>query len=174
MRSGCQVAAKKVQNLPRDQWPVLLIDSHPGYISWEKYEHNQQQLRKTARAFGIDRRHGAPREGPALLQGLVICGVCGTRMTVRYHHRKGHLIPEYRCSIRTTPHGDPTCQVIPGGSIDEAIGKLLLDTMTLAALKLTMAVQAEIQTRFRVIYNGNSAHLSNLSRAHCLPHRNRG
>jgi len=137
----------QVQHLPREQWPVLLLDAHPGYISWQEYEHNQQQLGKTAQAFGHDRRHGAPREGPALLQGLAVCGVCGTRMTVRYHHRKGRLIPEYNCSVRTTPCLDPTCQVIPGGSIDEAVGKLLLDTMTPAALELTMAVQAEIQTR---------------------------
>ena len=137
----------KVQCLPREQWPVLLLDAHPGYISWQEYEHNQQQLRKTAQAFGQDRRHGPPREGPALLQGLAICGVCGMKMTVRYHHRKGRLIPEYRCSVRTIPHRDPTCQVIPGGSIDKAIGKLLLDTMTPAALELSMAVQAEMKSR---------------------------
>jgi DNA invertase Pin-like site-specific DNA recombinase len=137
----------KVQQLPREQWPVLLLDMHPGYISWQQFEHNQQQLRKTGRAFNIDKRHGPPREGPALLQGLAICGVCGSRMTVRYHHRKGHLIPEYNCSVRTLPYRDPTCQVIPGGSIDEAIGKLLLDTMTQEALELTMAVQAEVQSR---------------------------
>jgi hypothetical protein len=69
-----------------------------------------------------DRRHGAPREGPALLQGLAVCGGCGTRMTVRYHHRKGRLIPEYNCSVRTTPCLDPTCQVIPGGSIKDFKG----------------------------------------------------
>jgi DNA invertase Pin-like site-specific DNA recombinase/F0F1-type ATP synthase membrane subunit b/b' len=137
----------KSETLPREQWTVLLLDAHPGYISWQEYEHNQDRLRKTAQAFNIDGRHGPPREGPALLQGLVICGVCGSRMTVRYHHRRGRLIPEYRCSIRTTTYRDPTCQVIPGGTIDEAIGKLLLDTMTPAALELTRAVQAEIQTR---------------------------
>jgi len=139
--------ATKIQQLPREQWPVLLIDAHPGYISWQQYENNRQQLRKTARAFGQDRRHGAPREGPALLQGLAVCGVCGSRMSVRYHHRRGRLIPEYNCSTRASQYRDPTCQVIPGGSIDEAVGKLLLDTMTPAALELTMAVQAEIQTR---------------------------
>ena len=82
-----------------------------------------------------------------MLQGLAICGVCGSRMTVRYHRRRGRLIPDYQFSVRTTPYRDPTCQVIPGGSIDEAIGKLLLDTMTPEALELTRAVQVEIQTR---------------------------
>ena len=137
----------KVQNLPREQWTVLLLDAHPGYILWQEYEHNLQQIRKTALAFGSERRQCPPREGPALLQGLVICGICGSKMTVRYHRRKGRLIPEYRCCVLTAAYRTPTCQVIPGGSIDEAIGKLLLDSMTPAALELTMAVQAEVQTR---------------------------
>jgi DNA invertase Pin-like site-specific DNA recombinase len=137
----------KKESLPREQWPVLLLDAHSGYISWQQYEHNQEQLRKTALAFGQDRRQGAPREGPALLQGLAICGVCGSRMAVRYHRRKDQLIPDYFCCIRGLPYRDPGCQFIPGGAIDEAVGKLLIDTMTPMALELTMAVQSEIQTR---------------------------
>ena len=35
-------------------------------------------------AMVTDRRRSAPREGAALLQGVVVCGVCGLRMTVRY------------------------------------------------------------------------------------------
>ena len=30
-----------------------------------------------------------------LLQGRVVCGVCGTRMTVRYHVRQGKASPDY-------------------------------------------------------------------------------
>src|SRR6266849_6520424 len=65
------------RTLPRAEWPVLIRDVHPGYISWDEYEDNQQRLRANAWAFGADRRAGPPREGPALLQGLVICGRCG-------------------------------------------------------------------------------------------------
>ena len=73
--------------LPREQW-MLLKNAHPGYISWEQYEENLQRLRENAHANGQDRRKSPPREGPALLQGLVVCGVCGSRMTVRYHARQ--------------------------------------------------------------------------------------
>jgi DNA invertase Pin-like site-specific DNA recombinase len=66
--------------LPREEW-ILLPDLHPGYISWERYEENQRRLRENAQALGDDRRKSPPREGPALLQGLVLCGVCGHRMT---------------------------------------------------------------------------------------------
>jgi DNA invertase Pin-like site-specific DNA recombinase len=139
----------KKHHLPREQWPVLLLDAHAGYISWQQYEHHQEQLRKTALAFGQDRRQAAPRQGCALLQGLAICGVCGSRMSVRYHHRNDHLVPEYYCCIKVLPFRDPLCQCIPGESIDQAVGKLLIDTMNPMALELTMAVQSEIETRLQ-------------------------
>ena len=85
--------------LPREQW-ILFKDAHPGYISWVQYEENLQRLRDNAYANGQDRSKSPPREGPALLQGLVVCGVCGSRMTVRYHVRQTKLVPEYVCIFR--------------------------------------------------------------------------
>jgi hypothetical protein len=55
---------------------------HHGYIDWDRFEANQQQLADNARAYGIQRRSGPVREGPALLQGRVLCGLCGERMGV--------------------------------------------------------------------------------------------
>jgi len=85
--------------LSREQW-ILFKDAHPGYISWVQYEENLQRLRDNAYANGQDRSKSPPREGPALLQGLVVCGVCGSRMTVRYHVRQTKLVPEYVCIFR--------------------------------------------------------------------------
>jgi hypothetical protein len=85
------------RKLPRDEWTVLIRDVHPGYITWDEYEENQQRLLANAWAFGEDHRAGPPREGPALLQGLVICGRCGQRMTVGYHHWANRLVPDYAC-----------------------------------------------------------------------------
>ena len=90
--------------LPRDQWTVLITDSHPGYITWDQFEANQARLTELAPARGSDRTASPPREGPALLQGMAICGVCGRRMTVRYHTRRGTQFPDYICQyegIRT-------------------------------------------------------------------------
>jgi len=94
---------KKRELLPQDQWQVLIPDAHPGYISWQQYEEIQQRLRYNAQAYGIDRRHGPPREGPALLQGRVVCGICGNRMSVRYHRRGERLAPEYLCNRNSLP-----------------------------------------------------------------------
>ena len=75
--------------VPREQWTALIPDAHPGYITWEQFEPTSQPLAANAAAHGHDRAAGPAREGPALLQGLVICGRCGQRMTVRYHQRRG-------------------------------------------------------------------------------------
>ncbi len=85
---------------PRDQWTVLIRDAHPGYITFEQYEQNQQTLAANAAAHSHEERRAGPaREGPALLQGLVVCGKCGKRMTVSYHKRcNGEPQPDYHCS----------------------------------------------------------------------------
>jgi hypothetical protein len=83
----------RAHTLPQEEWLVLIPNHHEGYISWEEYEDNQRRLRETGQAYGKDRRKSPPREGPALLQGLAICGVCGRRMTLRYHARHGGLAP---------------------------------------------------------------------------------
>ena len=81
----------------QEDWQILIPDVHEGYISWEQFQQNQQRLRQNAQALGSDRRQSPPGEGPALLQGLVVCGLCGDRMTVRYHHYGGRRIPTYMC-----------------------------------------------------------------------------
>lgn len=137
---------RRTTSVPRDQWHVLPLDAHPGYISWDDYERIHQQLRASALAYGIERR-GPPREGPALLQGLALCGRCGMRMAVRDHRRRERLVPDYVCHIRTLQYRDAPCPVIPGGDVDAAMGQLLVDTMTPMTLELTLAVQAELEAR---------------------------
>jgi DNA invertase Pin-like site-specific DNA recombinase len=133
--------------LPREEWTVLITDAHAGYISWEQFEANQARLTANATAHGKDRRASPPREGPALLQGMVICGKCGGRMTVRYHTRNGQQTPEYVCQAEGIQHGTSICQRIPGAGIDDAVGRLLLDTLTPLALETALAVADELTNR---------------------------
>ena len=86
---------KLIKALPRDQWHTLIPDAHAGYISWEEYEANQRRLDENARFRSEDRRNTPPREGPALLQGITLCGRCGERMMVHYRKNGDSLIPEY-------------------------------------------------------------------------------
>jgi DNA invertase Pin-like site-specific DNA recombinase len=136
-----------IERVARDQWDTLIPGANVGYISWEEYEHNQKRLHDSAQAVGADRRKGPPREGPALLQGLVICGRCGHRMTIRYHSRNGQLCPEYLCQRDGIEHAEPICQRIPGVGIDQAIGALLVDAVNPMILEVSLAVQNELQSR---------------------------
>jgi hypothetical protein len=133
--------------LPREEWTVLITDAHAGYINWEQFEANQARLATNATAHGKDRRASPPREGPALLQGLVVCGKRGGRMTVRYHTRKGRQAPEYVCQSEGIQHGKAICQRIPDAGIDDAVGRLLLDTLTPPALETALAVAEELTSR---------------------------
>jgi DNA invertase Pin-like site-specific DNA recombinase len=138
---------KSFELLPRDQWMALIRDAHPGYLTWNQYETNQRLLLANAAAHGPDRTTGPAREGPALLQGLAICGRCGVRMSVRYNTRRGIQIPIYQCVRHNIEDGAPRCQTVPGAGVDAAIGQLLLDTLTPLALEVALTVQTELETR---------------------------
>ena len=135
--------------VPRDDWLVLIKDVHPGYITWEQYEENLRRIRENAVAYNVIDRKTPPREGPCLLQGLAICGKCGQRMTIRYkYQRKGRIDPVYLCQRHRIERWESSCQYIPGASIDEAISKLLLESITPLTLEVALQVQKELENRF--------------------------
>jgi len=78
---------------------VKIEGAHPGYITWERYVQNQEKLRQNMTRMGNPSR-GAPREGPALLSGLLICGRCGHRMGPAYARGARARFWTYVC------HGD--------------------------------------------------------------------
>jgi hypothetical protein len=137
---------RRTQRLPREQWYQLQSSAHPGYLSWEEYEENLKRLRENA-PVPKPQGAGAAREGPALLQGLAYCGVCGARMAVRYHTRRNRLVPDYVCSGNTSNRGAPPCQLVPGGNLDQMVGKVLVEAITPRKLELALAVQQEIDER---------------------------
>jgi len=135
--------------VPRDQWLVLIKDAHPGFITWQQYEENLQRMRQNAIAYNLIGRKTPPREGPCLLQGLAICGKCGQRMTIRYkYQRKGRIEPAYLCQRNRIERWESSCQYIPGAGIDEAISKLLLESVTPLTLEVALQVQKELENRF--------------------------
>lgn len=133
-------------SVAQDEWTVLLQDAHAGYISWEEFQENRRCLGENAK--GANQWPHRAREGPALLQGIALCGVCGSGMTPRYHVRSGgESVPSYICTGLFRRYSVQPCQSIPGQSIDEAIGQLLLNTLTPLALETALAVQQELQSR---------------------------
>jgi DNA invertase Pin-like site-specific DNA recombinase len=136
-----------IASLPRAEWQVVVREAHIGYIPWEVYEMHLTQLAANSQAY-TPQRLRPPREGPALLQGLVLCGRCGERMTVRYHQRGGQrIVPDYLCQRAGIARGAPPCQRVPGRDLDRAITNILAEVVTPEAVALTLAVQDELIAR---------------------------
>jgi DNA invertase Pin-like site-specific DNA recombinase len=144
--SGIVKCTKK--KLAPEEWYAFIPGAHPGYISWEGYQENQKKLRENATQYQCQRERTTPREGPALVQGLAICGKCGRRMQVQYHERRGNLYPDYVCGATASRLGLKQCARIPGRDIDKAIENLLLATVSPLNLEVALSVEQEIQRRF--------------------------
>jgi DNA invertase Pin-like site-specific DNA recombinase len=159
---------------PAAEWTVLIKDHHPGYITWDTYQANLAVLAANAAARGHDRAAGPPREGTALLQGIAVCGRCGRRMTIRYHARRGILVPEYMCQNAGIAAAQPICQHIPGDGIDAAIAGLILATLTPAAIEVSLAVageltaQAEHADHLRQLHVQRAEHAADAARGRYL------
>jgi DNA invertase Pin-like site-specific DNA recombinase len=137
---------KTVRARDNDDWLACIPDAHPGYISWEQHQENLKILK--ANGHGYDTaRASIPREGPALLQGRAVCGQCGRHFRVRYAARRGRQEAWYICDRAHTYRGEPVCQSIAGPPVDEAIGMLIAEQMTPAAVELALEVRQEIQAR---------------------------
>lgn len=135
------------RQVPSEEW-ILIRDVHPGYVTWEDYLSNLKRVKGNALAWSTERHKGPAREGTALLQGLVICGACGERMSVRYHSHHNAEIPTYWCGRRPLQRGEiGLCQTVHGGALDAAIGDIIIEAMTPLAIEVALGVQQELASR---------------------------
>jgi len=132
---------------PQD-WPIVLVDAHPGYLTWEQFLRHQHRLDDNRTGRDSDRR-GAVREGAALLQGLVLCGACGRRMSVRY--LADGRRPQYECNQVHAHLAGPTCQSLRGDGIDAAVAQVFLQALTPAHLEVSLAALEQLEERARQI-----------------------
>jgi DNA invertase Pin-like site-specific DNA recombinase len=126
--------------VPRDQWHVLHRDAHPGYITWEEYTENLKRLDEHAAKTPALHRKGAPREGEALLQGLVLCGRCGRRMHSMY---PSTWRPAYECPRNMTVQS--RCWATAARRIDEKVAAIFLEAVAPPEIDLSLAVLKEVE-----------------------------
>ena len=130
-------AAQK--KLPREQWRVVVRDKYPAYVSWDTFEKIQDMLRDNYAEYSRNKTRGVPRDGAALLHGVVYCGACGHKMVVQY--KSGS---RYICNYLRQQHGVPVCQYIPTNPVDaEAVAAFFkaLAPAELDAFAQAMAVR---------------------------------
>ena len=129
----------------RGRWLVYLPGVLPSYISIEQYERNMQRLdANRSRAQSL----GAVRDGPALLAGLVVCGRCGTKMTVRYQRGPGgKLHPVYVCAAASPITPLPSASSWPAPVSTHYVTGLLLEAMAPAALEVSLAAAGQVEAQ---------------------------
>jgi len=105
--------------LPMAEWKIPVNDVYPASIAWETFEQMQQMqqmLADTYAAYDRNKSRGVPRDGAALLHGIVYCGECGHKMVIQDKHRTRYhctyLRQHYRQHYRV-----PVCQDIPADPV---------------------------------------------------------
>src|SRR5208283_4083079 len=72
----------KSRRTPQEAWRVMIPDHHQGYIDGDQFTANGARL--SANRTNAEVLSGPAREGLCLLQGMLVCGTCGRRVSVRY------------------------------------------------------------------------------------------
>lgn len=130
----------RLRHKDRAEWTVVRQDVYPAYLSWDQFVANQDRMANNASDFAR-RTQGAPREGAALLTGLVVCGRCGRQMRAAY--KPG---VRYFCNALSTDFGSPMCLHLDGPSIEAAVVAAFFEALAPAELDLLDEVLAAERT----------------------------
>jgi DNA invertase Pin-like site-specific DNA recombinase len=125
-----------------DQCRVLIRDRFPAYVDWEEFERNQQKLRDNS---ALGKLLAAPRHGPSVLAGLLVCGRCGHRMLLGYMNVATHKAIRYRCQRDAIDYGGEKCQSLSGAALESFVVERLLQAVSPASLELSLAAGADIE-----------------------------
>ena len=119
---------------------MLIKDRFPAYISWERFACIQQRL---ADNRSIAAALGAPREGPSLLGGLLVCGRCGRRLLAAYSGKANRL--RYTCMQATMSYGAPGCLSLAGTVLDDFVAEQVMQVLAPASLELSLAAEQALR-----------------------------
>jgi DNA invertase Pin-like site-specific DNA recombinase len=128
-----------------DACRVLIRDRFAAYITWDEFENNQQKLAENS---VLGKMLSAPRHGPSVLAGLVVCGRCGHRMLVGYGTSGGKSKTKtlrYSCLRNAIDYGEEKCQSLSGAALESLVVERLLQVVSPASLKLSLAAAEDIE-----------------------------
>jgi DNA invertase Pin-like site-specific DNA recombinase len=145
--SGDRRSAKTGKVLPHQvpmaQWPVKIDVHHPAYLSWEEYVKNCEQMHQN---WNGGETRGVAREGNALLQGIVYCGICGHKMGVQNHVLREKRSPSYICqSNYHNGDADKICQSMTSRPVDAAVVEAFLESVSPMSLEVGFRVLEQLE-----------------------------
>lgn len=129
--------------LPLEEWPIVLQDSYPAYITWEQFLANRKCLADNQNRYRQD-RPGSPRKGQALLQGIILCGRCGSRMVLHYSGPQGQF-PVYGCKYARQQLQHGHCQEVRALGLDEEMERLVLAALEPDQIALALSALEQIE-----------------------------
>jgi DNA invertase Pin-like site-specific DNA recombinase len=132
------VVRSRIACMPRTEWLVEIQDHHEGYTSLEQYLRNLDAIERNRTNPQEAILSGPAREGLAMLQGLLICGCCGRRLTPRYQGNGG-LYPVYECNWRKREGLSKTsCMSLQCGYLDRAVEERVWEVVNEEHLNLAI------------------------------------
>ena len=137
----------RIARMPREEWLVEIRDHHEGYLTFEQQLKNLDLIEKNRTNPKEAVLSGPAREGLALLQGLLICGCCGRRLTPRYRGNGG-IYPIYDCNWRRREGLSKTsCMSVQCGYLDRAVETRLLEIVNKEQIDLALEAFEILQQR---------------------------
>ena len=124
---------------PRQEWLALRPGAHEGYVDWERAEAIRKMVSDNV---PTSRHHGAAKQGDGLLAGLLRCGRCGRKLTLRYSGMK-HNVPRYSCVRGWYDKGESRCIAFGGLRVDEAIESAILQVVAPGAIAAAVDAEAK-------------------------------
>jgi Recombinase zinc beta ribbon domain/Recombinase len=141
--------ATRLRPVPQEAWRVLIRDHHEGYIDWDRFLANRHRL--SANRTNREGLAGPAREGLCLLQGMLLCGECGRRLTVRYKGNGG-LYPMYQCQWKHREGlSSRACLEIASTPLDKAVADRVVGAITPVTIELALAALSNLEERDREI-----------------------
>jgi DNA invertase Pin-like site-specific DNA recombinase len=132
---------------PMEKWPVMIKEHHAQYITFDQFQYNVQQLQENKAKTPDHILAGPPREGATLLQGLLVCGVCGRRMTIRYTVNKA-IVPTYLCNGKKGQGlTGCSCFSFRANLVDPIIEQKVIEVLNPENISITLNALAEIDKR---------------------------
>ncbi len=143
--------------LPMAEWKIRVNNVYPAYIAWETFERIQQMLADNYAAYDRNKSRGVPRDGAALLQGIVYCGECGHKMVMEYKHGTRYL-----CNALRQQYHVPVCQSIPADPVDRHVVESFFLALSPIELDVYGAAVATQQAMHAQIVRAHQQHLERL------------
>lgn len=139
--------ARKTMGPRRRQrdWAVLIREHHPGYITWERYERNQEMIEANAH-MKSRMRPKAGRGGRGLLAGLLRCRRCGRMLQVGYTGASGAVL-RYLCKGGPIGEEGRKCISFGGLKADEVVSEKLLEAVAGNAVEAALEAAEEERAR---------------------------